>query len=348
MEKAEVRRIFVLLMTQKHYRHLSREQRYQIEAFIKANQKPAFIAIELGVSRSTIYRELNRNSTQSAMGTPCYKAANADDFARHRAYKRPPVKSVAPITLRYLRWLLKAGWSPQQIAATCKQRAITMLSHESIYTWIYRQRSKGIADFTPMLRWSHRKRRKRSLRKGRRCIIADRVSIAQRPEVVADRTRTGDLETDLVKCTNGYLVTVTDRKTLFNLVAAVPHKEADLVAAALQKLLLPYKGQLFTITSDNGTEFVRHKEVAEALGIDWYFADPYCSHQRGCNENQNGLFREYFPNDFDLSKVTEQQVLEKQHRINRRPRKKNGYIAPIKLFPKPIKLPTSKSVALAC
>ena len=321
------------------YGHLGQAQRYQIQAFLKAGKNKAFIASELGCARSTIYREIARNSTQSGSGKPPdhykYKAKNAQDFADRRAYRKPPLKSIDLQVCRRLHFLLPKDWSPEQIAKSCKVRGIQMLSVESIYKWIYELRKKtGGPDYVPNLRQGHRKRRKRRLLRRKRAIIPDRISIAQRPVIVAQGTRAGDLETDLVKCTNGYLVTVTDRKTLFNLAAIVPNKEAGTVAAALKKLLLPLKSVLFTITSDNGAEFVRHKEVAEALDIDWYFADPYCSQQRGCNENQNGLFRQYFPLSFDLNTCTHNYLHWIQNKLNYRPRKKHNFITPIKLFPK--------------
>lgn len=72
--------------------------------------------------------------------------------------------------------------------------------------------------------------------------------------------------------------------------------------------------------------------MAQALGIDWYFADPYCSQQRGCNENSNGLMRQHFPPYFDLSIAPEHYVLWVQNKLNFRPRKKNSFVGPITLF----------------
>ena len=324
------------------YRHLSLEQRYQISALLLAQKSKAFIARELGVARSTITRELARNSTHSAKPPDKYKPRAAQNFADHRTYRRPPVKSTDPDICRRLHLMLPTDWSPEQIANTCKKQGIAMLSTESIYQWIYKQRdTPGGIDYIKHLRQRHRKTRKRRLRKDRRVIIKNKVSIHQRPEVVNEGARIGDLEVDLVKCTNGYLLTATDRKSLFNFIVSIPNKEAGTVQQALTSALLPYKGKLFTITSDNGTEFVRHKEVAQALGIDWYFADPYCSQQRGCNENQNGLIRQYFPSHFDLVNAREGYVQWAQNNLNHRPRKKNNFIAPNEIF---FKLPT---VALA-
>src|SRR5690606_11392704 len=156
--------------------------------------------------------------------------------------------------------------------------------------------------------------------------------ISQRPTEVNEEKRTGDLEADLMKCTNGYLLTITERKTLFNFISKIPNKEAATVNEAVIRTLEPFKDRIYTITSDNGTKFVHHEQIAKALQIDWYFADPYRSQQRGRNENQNGLIRQYMGRKTDLSKCSDQDVLNIQNKLNYRPRKKLDYQTPIKLF----------------
>ena len=87
-----------------------------------------------------------------------------------------------------------------------------------------------------------------------------------------------------------------------------------------------------TITSDNGTEFAYHQEITRQIGIPWYFADPYKSQQRGCNENQNGLIRQFFKRDTDLNSTTDLEIKLVQNMLNRRPRKKNQFVSPNKLL----------------
>jgi len=45
-------------------KHLTKEQRYEISAYLKCDKTKIFIAKALGVDRSTIGRELQRNSTK--------------------------------------------------------------------------------------------------------------------------------------------------------------------------------------------------------------------------------------------------------------------------------------------
>jgi IS30 family transposase len=284
----------------------------------------------LGVHRSTVYRELERNSKQYSR-SKSYTAGFAQQIFEKRKQIRPYHKKTGPDIERRITWLLKQHWSPEQIASVCARRNIPMLSFEGIYLWIYDKKKQG-ADYTYLLRRGHRKRRKRASDRQPRCIIKNRVSISERPEVVEMQKRTGDMEVDLVKCTNGYLLTITDRKSLLNLIRKIPNKTAAAVQKAMTEALMPIKEAVHTITSDNGTEFARHDKISETLDVKWYFADAYSSWQRGCNENQNGLIRQYANRKKDLDTVSEATILEWQKKLNYRPRKKINFDKPIHLF----------------
>ena len=314
----------------KQYSHLNKEQRYQIEALLESGISKDVIAGQLGIHRSSIYREIKRNDKQQHKGST-YKA----DFAHHLTLKRKQLRSRYKkrdyAIERRIIWLLKHHWSPEQIAVVCKQRNIPMLSIEAIYLWIYEQKRKG-PDYTPLLRRHHRKRRKRNLDKQPGSIIKNKVSIDDRPEVVNQQQRVGDMEADLVKCTNGYLLTITDRKSLFNIIRKIPDKTAISVYNAMIQALQPLKPVIKTITTDNGTEFTLHQQIAKALNIDWFFAHPYSSWQRGCNENQNGLIRQYASRKTDLDQVSDYTIGQWQKQLNHRPRKKLNFQTPIHFF----------------
>jgi len=312
------------------YSHLSKEQRYQIEALLTSGVSKVVIAHQLGIHRSSVYREISRNAKQQQRGDN-YSAR----FAHHLTLKRKQLRSryqKRDQTIeRRIIWLLKHRWSPEQIVVVCKQRNIPMLSTEAIYLWIYEQKQKE-ADYAPLLRRHHRKRRKRTLDKQPRNIIKNKVSIDQRPDVVDLQQRVGDMEADLVKCTNGYLLTITDRKSLFNIIRKIPDKTSASVHNAMIQALQPLKPNIKTITTDNGTEFVLHQQIATTLNIDWFFAHPYSSWQRGCNENQNGLIRQYASRKTDLGQVSDHTIGQWQKQLNYRPRKKLNFQKPIHFF----------------
>ncbi|OFC61671.1 IS30 family transposase, partial [Candidatus Erwinia dacicola] len=87
-----------------------------------------------------------------------------------------------------------------------------------------------------------------------------------------------------------------------------------------------------TITFDNGREFTRHKEVADALEAETYFAHPYASWQRGLKENTNGLLRQFIPKGTDLTAVTDDELRKYQGALNSRPRKSLGFRQPSVVF----------------
>ena len=322
----------------KQYKHLTEFQRYEIQALRAQNMSQAKIADHLGVNKSTVSRELGRNSKNTARGTT-YDAEFAQRIADKRRELKPRRGGMTYEIERRIRWLLKRGWSPEQINGTCKKRNIPMLSHEAIYLWIYERKRKG-EDLTVHLRRKRKKRRNRALTKGRRVIIKDKTPIEQRPAAVAEQSRIGDFEVDLVKCKNGYFLTRTERKTLFNLIEKIPNKTATETRKALIKALKPYGHILKTITSDNGTEFAEHKAAAKALNVDWYFANPYRSCERGCNENQNGLIRQFAGRKLDLNEISDETVKIWQKTLNYRPRKKLNFDKPIDHFKRAVALQT--------
>jgi IS30 family transposase len=143
-------------------------------------------------------------------------------------------------------------------------------------------------------------------------------------------TEIGHYEIDTAKCKNGYLLVLTERKTNYNFICPMPDKSSHSVKNALETLQL--KQPIKTITSDNGTEFALHEQIAKMLSTKWYFADPQSPHQRGSNENQIGLIRQYLTRKTDLNNYSNQEIISIQTKINARPRKKLNYFAPFKLF----------------
>ncbi len=214
-------------------------------------------------------------------------------------------------------------------------RRAFFVSHETIYRYIKEDKRQG-GDLWCSLR-SKKPYRKRSkngenLEFGK---IKNRVSIEKRPEIVNEKTRLGDWEGDTVigKGQKGALVTLVDRTSRFLVARPLPNKAASGVTSAIVSALSPYKRtKCKTITFDNGKEFTFHEIMAEKLNTDIYFAHPYCSWERGLNENTNGLLREYFPKKMPLDKVSEEELAAAVEKINHRPRKSLGWKTPYEVF----------------
>jgi IS30 family transposase len=122
----------------------------------------------------------------------------------------------------------------------------------------------------------------------------------------------------------------------------LPSAVATLTSNAIVHLLAPYKNHIHTITADNSKEFAHHKAIAQKLQTHVYFARPYCSWERGLNENTNGFVRQYFPKKTNVTKRSIEQVKCIEHLLNSRPRKSLNFKTPNQVF-----LPTA-NYALRC
>ena len=332
------------------YRHLNLEQRYAISILLQGD-KPmslAKIAEKIGVNKSTVSREIKRNSDKRG------KCKYNSDLAQRKADKRIKDRHHATTFTEEMkrnarRFLIYMELSPEQIAGRCKLLDVPMVSHETLYQWIWEEKRKGNKDLAAHLRRQGRRYAKRGATNSSRGIIKDRVGIEQRPQIVNEKSRFGDFEIDTMigKNHKGALMTANDRCTHIVVIRKLEGKEAGPLAEAAIEALSPYKQQLHTITADNGKEFAQHKEIAERLGIQFYFARPYHSWERGANENTNGLIRQYIPKGTDFSSLTDEQIKVLEWKLNNRPRKSLGYLTPLEYYEKIIKFETDSAVALS-
>ena len=307
------------------YTHLTSEERYHISVLRKTKTSLSEIARILGRNKSTISRELERNT-----GKRGYRHKQAGELAQSR--KRKGNKQITPFGFAYISHLIEQDWSPEQINGRLKVMGwIDVPSVERIYLFIYADKKDGGELYTH-LRCQKKRRKRYASGQQRRGQIVDRRDIDERPTVVDERSRFGDFEGDTVVGNKhkGVLLTFADRKTRLCVIKPNKNRRATLIASSSIKALKPFK--IHTVTYDNGKEFARHNEVAEALNIDVYFAKPYASWQRGTNENMNGLIRQYLPKSVRLDDVTIEQTQFIEERLNNRPRKVLGYQTPLEVL----------------
>ncbi len=307
------------------YTHLTQEERYHISAQHKIGISISTIARELNRDKGTISRELRRNKGQRG-----YRPKQAHKFAQER-------KSIGNYQIRQFGWsyvscLINQDWSPEQIYG--KLNLIGWLdvpSIESIYKFIYADKKYG-GKLHTHLRCQKKRKKRYASGQQRRGQIKNRHDIDERPLIVEDRSRIGDLEGDTVVGAHhkGVLLTFADRKTRISIIRPHKNRKADVIAQSSIDALESF-GAL-TITYDNGKEFAHHEKVAKALDVDVYFAKPYASWQRGSNENMNGLIRQYLPKNMPLDKVTREQTDFIEDRLNNRPRKTLGYLTPLEVL----------------
>jgi IS30 family transposase len=306
------------------YTQLTSEQRYQIYVLVKMKHSQTEIAQLLKVNKSTVSRELSRNK-----GGRGYRAKQAHEKALARRCKVRP--RIDEATWKTVDEKLQEDWSPEQISGWLKRWGGPRVSHEWIYQHVLADKQTG-GDLYRHLR-CQKKRRKRFGRPERRGKLPNRVGIDVRPAVVERRERLGDWEIDTIIGKNlPALVSMVERKSKYTVLRPVKRCQAELVEQATVSGLQPIADQVQTLTSDNGKEFARHQQIADALQADFYFAHPYAAWERGTNENTNGLIRQYFPKGSDLSTVTEASARAVATKLNQRPRKNLDFKTPIEVF----------------
>lgn len=310
-------------------KHLTSEQRYAIKAYIVCGKTKSEIAQLLGVHRSTIYREVSRNSRKRGSYNPDFANELAEErkerFCLNRKFDSSKQKLIESL-------IKEEQWSPEQIKGHCDKNNIDMVSHERIYQHIRVDKLKG-GDLYKHMR--HKlKHRKRPVT-GKHEVIKNKVSIEDRPEVINSKERFGDWEIDLIvgKNNKGAMVTLVERKTAMIMIRKLEDgKNADSLANVVIEMLLPYKNSVKSITSDNGSEFARHEIIAQKLQSEFYFAHPYSSWERGLSEYSNKLIRQYIPKKSNFDIFDNEFIKQVQYKINRRPRKNLGFNSPKDAF----------------
>ncbi len=327
-------------------------------------------ARRLGRDIRTIQREIIRNKTRVAVGDNDWQIIYEPVHAQHVAMQRKKNAFLSKQPLKnkkifsYVLKKLKMGWSPEQIAGRLKEvdhpsDPTWHICHETIYAFIYKKKTdmtkagiiqQSILDKTklgkektiitvtdherPLLEYLRRKQVKRRIRSGRkvqRVRIPDRVSIQDRPAIVAQRMQFGHWEGDSIVGKNhtSGLHTEYERISSLTRFERMTRITATQAAVAAQKIfgVLPEHARRST-TLDNGSEHTNHKD----FGIQAYFADPYASWQRGGNENCNLWIRYYFPKGTDFDSISDEELQDVEWELNNRPRKRLKFKTPQEVF----------------
>lgn len=313
----------------KGYHHLTCGSRCQIYALKKSGASIRGMALLLGVSASTVSRELRRN--RGRRGYRMKQAQRLSEARRREASLRP--RKLTASLWSWIEGKLRLQWSPEQIAGRMRLEGGVSVGKTWIYGHVWKDRAAGGTLYRHL-----RRRGKKANRRGRcgagRGVIPGRVDIVERPAVVELKRRVGDWELDTIIGARhrGALVSVVDRCSKFTFLRRVAGKTSSAVGGAVLACLRPVSALAHTLTSDNGKEFAGHREVAAALSAGFYFATPYHSWERGLSEHTNGLVRQYFPKAMELIGLDDARVRQVQDLLNGRPRRVLGYRTPAEVF----------------
>lgn len=304
------------------YHHLSIFERGRIQELKSLGYSHREIAQKVQRHRSSIDRELSRNTTDKGYAG---EVAQAVYHTRRKHSKPKGKKSVAIVEI--IADKLAATWSPEQIANTVMSGVV---SYRTIYNWLY----AGVLPAVTVQNLRQKGKRRKVEKRGK---FSMGTSISERPKEVKSRNTFGHWELDSMVSSRGEskgcFATFVERKSRLYTALKTPDRTATSMNAAITKLYnaLP-TGAFRTGTTDRGKEFACCTAVKEQLGLDLYFADAYCSWQRGSNENSNGLLREFYPKKTDLALVRQEDLTHSLFLINSRPRKCLGWKSPIQVF----------------
>lgn len=309
----------------KTYKQLTQRQRYQIWTGMRLGLEQREIAIEVGVHRSSISRELKRNRSAGV-----YNPLIAEKLAQKRRTEKGKRRIKAEVW-KEIDERLRENWSPEQISGRRQVPGQYPVSHEWIYQHIYIDKKSG-GDLHTYLRCRKKRRKRYGSYRKRAAFAGFPKSIDERPAIVAERGRIGDMEIDTMvgKGHRQAIITIVDRRSKLLRMRKVVRKTAPIVAKVICEELRDL--MVHTLTSDNGCEFAHHNLISTELGTEYYFCHPYASWERGINENTNGLIRQFFPKKTRFDTITAAQVKQVEDKLNNRPRKTLQYRTPNEVY----------------
>lgn len=320
------------------YKHLTVEEREELEQRLRDKESLRSIASVLGRSHSSLVRERARNQTPVQER---YTPRVAEARAQEQRKSRGRIERLKTAEVReYVVLHLKQGWSPEQIAGCIETDIGETISHEAVYQYVYAQVYRngygllrpGAEDLRPYLPRRHKRRAKRGGRKGGRVLRPAGPSIETRPSIVSRRTRLGDWEGDSIesRAHGPGLNSLVDRKSGLLLLSKLESKSARATRSVVARRLKDMEA--WTVTLDNGPENRMWAEMERETGAKIFFAHPYASFERGTNENTNGLVRRYFPKGTDFASVSEEEVARVEYALNTRPRKRLKWKTPLEVW----------------
>ena len=279
----------------------------------------------MGRHRSTICRELRRNSRKEGP----YRPFEASQKARGRRSRSRRNHRFIGADWAQVRRLLRRLWSPEQIAARLRMSGELSISHETIYTYIWRDKRQG-GSLYKNLRQAAKKRRKRYGRNDSRGRLQGKKPIEARPQAADDRTELGHLEGDTVMGSTDThcILTLVDRRSGRVWIGKLENRTVDETNRVAIRLINTADFPVRSLTLDNGTEFHGYKEIEAKTGVPIFFATPHHSWERGTNENTNGLIRQYLAKRKSMKHISQRHCNTIARKLNNRPRKRLDYLSP--------------------
>lgn len=315
----------------KQYNQITADERDKIAVFLAGGFNYSDLARMLGRNRSSIMREIKRNSSKQYY---VYTSMHADKRSAERKSKANRHDRLKNDFIReYVHEKLKEQWTPELIAGRLEQdHPGFSISHEAIYQYIY----EDAPELKKYLPRSHRVRRKRKVAKANAVNrIPKRIGIDLRPQEANDRTQFGHWEADAVVSRQSLtsVAVLAERVSRLTKLKKIDRNNAESFSnAIIGRLTTVDPDRRRTITYDNGKENMNHQSINASLGTQSFFCNPYHSWEKGSVEQIAGLVRRYLPKKTDFAKVSDDQIAYIENQLNSRPRKCLGFKTPYEVF----------------
>lgn len=314
-------------MKKQHY--MTRDERYQLEAYLRAGKPVSWIAREMGFCERTIYYEKKRGAFARASERNYYRETieySADKAQQIHEYnqtaKGRPLKigndrAYADFLERKI---LTDRFSPAAALSAARRAGYqTSVCVSTLYSYI----EKGVfLHLTNKDLWVKGQKKKRGYQPVRRIAHPLLPSITTRPEEIKQRSEFGHWEMDLVvgkAGTKPVLLTLTERRTRKEIIRKLKNRKAETIRKELERLKT--KEKFRSITTDNGSEFMEYDQLIKAVSCPVYYCHSYAAWEKGSNENHNRMIRRFFPKGTDFTRVTKKQIQAVQDWMNGYPRK---------------------------
>lgn len=320
------------------YSHPGIAEREDIMVRWRDHEGVSRIAREVGRDKSTVSREIARNGWQASTGRR-HRASAAQSKADARGARRrrpglmddPERRSLVAALIRDRRW------SPEQASARIAlERPALSVSDATIYRAVadgtLDREMPGHRKMSTRPRHRGRRRRRRGGDPEARGKVKATHELSERPKAADARRRTGDWEGDTVAGRQGgaRLVTQVDRRSGYLVGGEAARRAHGEVNEVIERAFAHEVARSATL--DRGKEFSDASSLQEAIGAPAYFCLSHHPWQRGTNENTNGLLRHFFPKGRSLDGVSDEEVREAYHMLNRRPRKRLGWKCPWEVY----------------
>lgn len=322
------------------YSQIDMDERRKIARWRMAGLSVGIIAEKLGRHRSTIFREIKRNTfvDEVAPDLNGYYCVTAHDMARGRRAKLRKLARFSHVRQSIIDRIIH-GWSPQQIAGRMRlERHPISVSHETIYKFAYSADGHAIKLWRHLPEHRARRRPRHARRKHGQRFSPD-LNILRRPDVVAGRKQFGHWECDLIQFRKKFgkanVTSLVERVSRFAIFLRNNHRQSRPVMNGLVQALqtLPHLARR-SITFDRGTEFTDWPYLQASIGTQTWFCDPQSPWQKGTVENTNRRARKWLSREVDPLSVTDADLIEICNQLNATPRKCLGYQTPAEVFRK--------------